>query len=70
MDMSAANQSELVKMLGKRVRLRLTDDPSQPVIAEGVLLAFEDSGQAVIKVEDDIGFLHYCWPVLDIVVVE
>lgn len=70
MDTHVRNQAELLKMLGKHVRLRLTDDPSQPVIAEGLLLAFEDSGQAVLKVEDDMGFIRYCWPVLDIEVIE
>jgi hypothetical protein len=57
--------------LGKDVRVILvhgSPDGSDAVIAEGVLLSYEDSGQVVVR--DDMGFAHFCWPMLDIEEVE
>lgn len=35
---------------------------------KGLLLAIEDSGQVVVQ--DEMGFAHYCWPMLTIRKVE
>lgn len=59
---------DLVDYLGKQVRVTLahTEDPDgEPKrIAEGMLLGLGESGEFVIQ--DDMGFVHYCWPLLDI----
>ena len=52
---------ELQALLGKQVRVTLAhDDPNG--VAEGQLLAFDDGGGFVLL--DDMGFKHYCWPML------
>ncbi len=55
-------------LLGKQVEVLLQREGPQgqpaQVVARGQLLAFEDSGQ--VAVEDDMGFVHYCWPMLEI----
>lgn len=58
---------KLPPLLGKNVRVTLqhgSPDGSDAVVAEGVLLSYEDSGQVVVQ--DEMGFAHYCWPMLDI----
>lgn len=50
------------KLLGKQVRVTLDNDGK--VVAEGRLLAFDDCGEAVVQ--DEMGFLHYCWPMLTV----
>ena len=51
------------QLLGKRVKV--TMDPDDPAaITEGTLLGFGDDGSFEIR-EDD-GFVHYCWPMLNI----
>lgn len=52
------------ELLGKNVRVVLDKDDPQS-IATGVLLAFDDGGGVVVL--DEMGFKHYCWPMLDIV---
>lgn len=47
-------------LLGKQVRIKLDDG----VIATGQLLMFGDDGEAVVL--DEMGFTHWCWPMLDI----
>jgi len=44
------------KLLGKNVIVKLDDQ----IVARGRLIAFDDGGEA--KVVDDMGFMHYCWP--------
>ena len=39
-------------------------DGTDAVVARGTLLAIEDTGQVVIQ--DEMGFAHYCWPMLTI----
>lgn len=52
-------------LLGKRVRVTLTDEFSpEQVITEGQFLGFGDGGEFEI-LEDD-GFVHYCWPMLKV----
>lgn len=41
-----------------------SQDYSRPVIAEGQLLGFGDEG--TFEILGDDGFVHYCWPLLDI----
>jgi len=53
---------EMVSYLGQEVWVRLTDEPT-PVTYTGVLLAIEDTGQIVLRMED--GFSVYCWPALE-----
>ena len=48
-------------LLGKQVRVKLDDQ----IVMVGKLLAFGDSGEFVVQ--DDNGFVHHCWPMLNIV---
>lgn len=51
--------------LGKTVKVTLDYDTNNPqAIVTGRLLAFADSGE--VKVEDEMGFVHYCWPMLKV----
>lgn len=52
------------ELLGKQVRVFLTRDGDPQAVATGRLLSIATSGELVI--EDDMGFLHYAWPLLDI----
>ncbi|QUU29314.1 hypothetical protein SEA_DIMINIMUS_130 [Mycobacterium phage Diminimus] len=46
-------------LLGKQVKVTLdNDDPK--AIATGTLLSFSDDGEVVVQ--DEMGFVHYCWP--------
>lgn len=54
------NFDEFKTFLGKRVRVRL----AETTIVTGTLLAFGDGGDFEI-LEDD-GFVHFCWPMLEI----
>lgn len=52
-----------ISLLGKTVKVTLTyDNPKH--IAVGKLLAFGDDGEA--QIEDEMGFVHYCWPMLEV----
>lgn len=51
-------------LLGKQVRVTLSRPPNRITIAEGQLLGFSDGGDFEILQDD--GFVHYCWPMLDI----
>ena len=48
------------QLLGKEVRVKLADN----VIATGKLVGFGDGGD--FEILDEMGFVHYCWPMLDI----
>jgi hypothetical protein len=53
--------------LGKRVRVVMDWDPPRGTghaDIVGVLMAFGEDG--TFRVRDDGGFMHYCWPCLDI----
>lgn len=56
-------------LLGREVvvTLDLGTEHDPAVVVQGTLLAWDDGGQAVIRVRDDMGFVHYCWPMLDVV---
>lgn len=62
------NHAEVIAMLGKRVRVVLhkphPGDRDVAVISEGTFLGFGDGGD--VQLEEDDGFVHYCWPMLDI----
>lgn len=49
-------------LLGQRVRVVI--ERGGPVVVEGKLLSFGNSGEFVTQ--DDEGFVHYSWPLLDI----
>jgi hypothetical protein len=49
-------------LLGKQVRVVLEDGPDPAGIIEGKLVSFADSGE--VNVVDEMGFVHYCWPML------
>jgi hypothetical protein len=49
-----------VSLLGKNVVVKLAEQ----VVARGRLLVLNDWGEVVL--EDEMGGLHYCWPMLDI----
>lgn len=52
-------------LLGRQVKVWLSYHDLDPQsVAEGRLMAIADSGEIVIQ--DDSGFLHYCWPMLSI----
>jgi hypothetical protein len=53
-------QAALERLLGKQVRVKLDTN----VVAEGKLLGFGDEG--TFELLGDDGFVHYCWPMLDI----
>jgi hypothetical protein len=57
-------------LLGKRVKaVLLKDDDGKPaVITIGKLLAFGEGGN--FEIEEDDGFVHYCWPMLDVQIAE
>jgi hypothetical protein len=55
------DHADVVKMLGKRVRVRLYEQAA----TEGVLLGFGSDGE--FEVVDAMGAVHYCWPMLDVV---
>ena len=48
------------RLLGKNVVVRLDDQ----VVTRGRLIALDDGGEA--KLVDEMGFVHYCWPMLDV----
>lgn len=50
-------------LLGQQVKVTMEGGDS-PVIATGKLLMLADSGEFVV--EDDMGFVHYGWPWLNI----
>jgi len=56
------------RMLGKQVRVTLAGANAETgeaaVIAEGKFIAFGEGGDLVVQ--DEMGFAHYCWPLLDI----
>ena len=54
------------KLLGKRVKVTLVygDDKSPAIVSVGKFLGFGGSGECEI-LEDD-GFVHYCWPMLEV----
>jgi hypothetical protein len=62
------NHDKMTALLGKRVRVMLNmpqpGDRTEAVIAEGKLIGFGQGGEFEV-IEDD-GFVHYCWPMLDI----
>lgn len=49
-------------LLGKNVVVTLDD--TTKIVARGRLLAFDQWGEVVL--EDEMGGLHYCWPLLRI----
>lgn len=52
-------------LLGHEVVVTLARDSDDPAtVARGTLLAWADSGEIVVR--DEIGFVHYCWPMLDV----
>lgn len=63
--MSKHQQDELIgararKLLGKQVRVTLGNAP----VVTGRLLGFGEGGDFEVLEAD--GFIHYCWPMLDI----
>lgn len=54
---------EIQSLLGKHVRVVVSyNDPE--VVVEGKLLSFDEGGGFVVL--DEMGFKHYCWPLLEI----
>lgn len=51
------------RMLGKQVTVILLHDDPQAV-SRGQLLGFGEGGN--IEILEDDGFIHYCWPALEI----
>lgn len=57
-------KEDRVYYLGRRVKVKLSDT----MICEGKLLGFGDGG--TLELLEDDGFVHYCWPMLDVEEVE
>jgi len=55
------DHDKLVALLGKRVRVSLTDAGT---VVTGRLLGFGTDGE--FEVEEPDGVIHYCWPLLSI----
>ena len=55
-----------ISLLGKRVKVTLdkANNKEEAVITEGQLLGVGDEGTFEILLDD--GFVHYCWPMLEI----
>jgi hypothetical protein len=54
-----------MSLLGRQVKVYLSRDHEDPAtVAVGQLLAIDEGGQIVVR--DDMGFVHYCWPLLGI----
>lgn len=52
-------------LLGQRVKVTYAqEDGQEKRIAVGTLLAFGDGGD--FEIVDDDGFVHYCWPMLEV----
>ena len=66
--MSLPTDETVKALLGERVRVTINDGKSEvggpAVITTGQLIGFGQGGDFEI-LEDD-GFIHYCWPMLDI----
>jgi hypothetical protein len=54
------------RLLGKQVTVLLCrESPGSPaVVSRGQLLGFGEGGN--IEVLEDDGFIHYCWPMLEV----
>jgi hypothetical protein len=64
-DMTMQTTNEKRALLGKQVRVTIDRPIHDPAhIVEGKLLGFGDDG--TFEVMQDDGFVHYCWPMLDI----
>jgi hypothetical protein len=56
---------EVRALFGKRVKVVLhQEEGSEAVITTGILLGFGPGGDFEILEAD--GFVHYCWPLLDV----
>lgn len=51
-------------LLGKEVVVTLGLEDGSPVLAKGQLLTFSDWGEFTLR--DEMGGIHYCWPMLKI----
>jgi len=53
-------------LLGKRVRVTLEEARNEcpPIIVTGKFLGFGEGGD--IEIEEDDGFIHWCWPMLNV----
>lgn len=61
------SQEETRALLGKRVEVTLVRgsiDGSDAIISRGQFLGFGDGGE--VEILEDDGFVHHCWPMLDI----
>lgn len=51
-------------LLGKNVEVTLGIENGAPVIAKGQLLSVDEWGEVTVR--DEMGGVHWCWPMLDI----
>ncbi|AQT25777.1 RNA binding protein [Mycobacterium phage EniyanLRS] len=56
--------SDVCTLLGKRVVVILEQGDCEMVVSVGQLLGFGDGGD--VEILEDDGFVHYCWPMLDV----
>lgn len=58
-------EEHLLALLGRRVDVTITDGlDAERVVVSGRLLSFGNSGEFVV--EDEGGFVHHAWPLLNI----
>jgi len=55
-----ARHERTIRLLGKQVRVKLDAE----TVVTGIFLGFGSGGDVEILVGD--GFVHYCWPMLEI----
>jgi hypothetical protein len=56
--------AEIRSLLGKKVCVTLNTDGIAKLVVEGQFLGFGQGGDFEILAED--GYVHYCWPLLNI----
>lgn len=61
---------ELAPFLGKQVQVTYAHaEPGEPrKIIDGMLLGLGEDGEFIVQ--DKMGIVHYCWPLLDIRLLE
>lgn len=53
---------ENARLLGRQVEVTLNNDG--PVVARGLFLGFGEDGE--FEIQDAMGVVHYCWPMLNV----
>lgn len=57
-------KEEIIPLLGKNVLVVLERAEDEVAIVEGQLLSWSEGGECVVL--DHSGFIHHCWPMLEV----